>query len=206
MAGSKQSIKLVSFMGLIHALSSLEWFVSKGVQVDTMTSEHVKDYLKAGNPHPAILFPNFFSDEFPTVAITYQWVLTLVDVGSYLSKGQIAKSRGAANVPQDTSRFTIWVDVFFIDQNSQDIDGNLEQAQDVYRNAEFHFLLLSSQIFTRAWCLYEIAVRRQEKKDTIILESANPVHSRGLQVKTISWHPAFSGSNLKIWFRGGECC
>ena len=56
-------------------------------------------------------------------------------------------------------------------QLSSNIAQNLVQAKYVYQSAPTHLMLVTSSIFTRAWCLYELAVRRLAKKETL------PVHS-----------------------------
>ena len=56
-------------------------------------------------------------------------------------------------------------------QLSSNIAQNLVQAKSVYQSAPTHLMLVTSSIFTRAWCLYELAVRRLAEKETL------PVHS-----------------------------
>ena len=56
-------------------------------------------------------------------------------------------------------------------QLSSNIAQNLVHAKTVYETAPFHIMLVTSTVFTRAWCLYELAVRRLAEKETL------PVHS-----------------------------
>lgn len=46
-------------------------------------------------------------------------------------------------------------------------------AQEVYSRADFHLMLVTSTVFTRAWCLFELAVRRLANMETLPVESAS---------------------------------
>ena len=43
-----------------------------------------------------------------------------------------------------------------------------------------HLMLVTDTIFTRAWCLFELAVRRLAERETLPVESSREALSRGL--------------------------
>ena len=63
--------------------------------------------------------------------------------------------------------------MFLPSQLSNDISANLKMAKKFYTEAEFHIALVTDTLFTRAWCLWEIAIRYQSGKDTCFLRSQN---------------------------------
>ena len=63
---------------------------------------------------------------------------------------------------------------------SSNIAQNLVQAKTVYESAPFHLMLVTSTVFTRAWCLYELAVRRLAEKETLPVLSSRAELWQGL--------------------------
>ena len=54
---------------------------------------------------------------------------------------------------------TLWLDIFFNDQNSTDIVKDLEAAELIYQQAALHALFLMYEPLSRGWVLFEIGVR-----------------------------------------------
>ena len=111
---SYQSITVQGLQTLINnKLVHLPFFKGKKISSNT-----IREYLLAGNPHPAWLFPECFSSEPPEAALTYEWRLDFDDIFSYLNSNQISKCarKWNASVPGDISKLLIWIDVLFIDQ------------------------------------------------------------------------------------------
>ena len=54
---------------------------------------------------------------------------------------------------------TLWLDIFFNDQNSTDIVKDLEAAELIYQQAALHALFLMYELLPRGWVLFEIGVR-----------------------------------------------
>jgi hypothetical protein len=46
-------------------------------------------------------------------------------------------------------------------------------AKTIYTGAEFHLALVTDSLFSRGWCLWELAVRYRSEKDTSFLRSSN---------------------------------
>ena len=65
-------------------------------------------------------------------------------------------------------------------QLSNNIAQNLVLAKTVYENALFHLMLVTGTVFTRSWCLYELAVRRLANKETIPVLSSRQELCRDL--------------------------
>ena len=53
-------------------------------------------------------------------------------------------------------------------------------AQEVYSSAHFHLMLVTNTVFTRAWCLFELAVRRLADRETLPVESARAALSQNV--------------------------
>jgi hypothetical protein len=59
--------------------------------------------------------------------------------------------------PPSTRRY--WLDILFNDQNAEDMTGQLDAAELVYRGARFHYALMLNDPMSRGWCLFELLVR-----------------------------------------------
>jgi len=168
------NMRSISVCGLIHLkelLAKLEFFERKR----PISSTTVREFILAGNPHPASMFPHCFSEDPPIIALTYEWRLDFDGIFSFLNTKQMMECNSTWNekLPTDMSEIRIWIDVLFIDQLSSDIASCLEASEIVYRNAMFHLMLITDTIFTRAWCLFELAVRRQAQKGTLAIKSCD---------------------------------
>ena len=77
----------------------------------------------------------------------------------------------------------IWVDIFFNDQNAINIQLELAEADQKYRNAPLHVVLGTQGLFTRAWCLHELMTRKLAGRPSILLGVAG---SKGEGIPKIS--------------------
>jgi hypothetical protein len=66
-----------------------------------------------------------------------------------------------ALLPEDIDRRTVFIDIMANDQTSRDIKKELTAAERQYERARYHVVLATETVLERAWCLYEIAVRRE---------------------------------------------
>ena len=109
-----KSISVLGLQTLIKRLPVLSFFRGSS----KINSNDIRNYLLAGNPHPAWMFPEFFSNENPEAALTYEWTLFFDDIFSYLNAKEIKRcnSKWNANVSTDMSQLRIWIDILFIDQ------------------------------------------------------------------------------------------
>ncbi len=73
-------------------------------------------------------------------------------------------------MPLDIGERTIFVDIKMNDQTDVGaIAQELDKAEGYYRRAKLHLILGSDGVLDRAWCLYEIAVRREAWKRSQLL-------------------------------------
>ena len=109
-----KSITVLGLQELIKRLPELPFFRLSS----KINSNDIRNYVLAGNPHPAWMFPECFSRENPEAALTYEWKLFFDDIFSYLNEEEIQRcnSRWNANVSTDMSKLSIWIDILFIDQ------------------------------------------------------------------------------------------
>ena len=101
---------------LVKRLPQLSFF--HGKEVRDISSNDIRAFLLAGNPHPAWIFPESFSEDPPDAALTYEWKLCFEDIFSYLNSEQIQKCgrKWKASIKTDMKQLRIWIDVLFIDQ------------------------------------------------------------------------------------------
>ena len=57
-------------------------------------------------------------------------------------------------------------------QHSKDIQEIMLAAEAIYRDSPMHIMLVTPTLMTRAWCLWELAVRKSAKKFTVPLASS----------------------------------
>ena len=53
-------------------------------------------------------------------------------------------------------------------------------AETIYKDSSMHFMLVTPTLMSRAWCLWELAVRKSAKKFTVPIESKSLKFSIGL--------------------------
>lgn len=164
------------FRVLVYLLCGLQWFRDKGVDESNIDSNSVREYIKKGGRHPAELFPHCFSRKKPDAAITYEWSLKLQEMLSFLNRSQMIRCsiKYSKMIPFDMDQLFIWIDVFFVNQLSNDIIAALELSDRVYATSRFHLALGTETLLTRCWCLSEYAVRFGAGKVTLVLVSDIP--------------------------------
>jgi hypothetical protein len=153
----------ISLEGLKNIISYVA--LETGINADELTSHQVAKYFRDNNIYPhtcdALLPESYWpSDPFddsvkmpmrlcdlftnnpPEIVITYTWTMPLMKVVHLLT----------------THDFAIWIDIFFVNQNSKDIIAELSHANDIYSNSKWH-LCVSVDIIDRCWCVFELYVR-----------------------------------------------
>ena len=138
-----------------------------------ITSHLVAAYLKADNgkrnKHPAKTHPHLFNKKRAQAVLTYQWKSGLG------GKNGVIKMIKDAKVPADTN---LWIDVWFIDQNSRNIGVELAISQEYYILCPLHLVAGSNErisiqdethLLRRGWCLWELGLRAHSKKQSLIM-------------------------------------
>ena len=143
--------------------------------------------------HPR--YQHFYVDGEPEIALTYQWSTSFRKIKAYLDPHNLATNIQATvdpdpsiwerlylmsflwvihgpmqRIPPDIGERTIFVDIMINDQTNVDaIAQELDKAEGYYQNAEDHLIVGSDGVLDRAWCLYEIALRREAQKRSHVL-------------------------------------
>ena len=60
-------------------------FLARGKTAFQLSSNCIREFVLAGNPHPAQLFPECFSVLEPVVALTYEWRLPFGDMLDFIN-------------------------------------------------------------------------------------------------------------------------
>ena len=172
------------------------------------SSSDLRNYLLKGGKHPAEHLPNLFSMDPPEAGLTYAWIVGFRDMFSFLNDKQLEAARSTWTIKDSLSSQTrIWIDVLFIDQvhelrcpcvslanfsaihncsigfpqRSKDIQSSMAAAESILKTAPLHIMLVSPTVMTRAWCLWELAVRKSVQKVTIPVYSKMYEYSRDLE-------------------------
>ena len=164
-----KSITLTNLAKLLESLSKIyklpvEEITSYTIRDFILGKKKVKDKRKENDTgkemrsHPAELFPQNFSEDEHEVAVTHEWSLGLNNVSGILKL--------AENKNQDLK---IWIDVLFVDQMCTNVCMNLASAQEVYGRSEEHWIFGTPTLLSRGWCLYEICIRKNSKRPSLIL-------------------------------------
>jgi hypothetical protein len=135
------------------------------LRTEHVTSHLVAAYLKSNKyEHPAKKHPHLFSRSRAKAVVTYQWKQPL---GGENGLHQMIIDAG---VSPDT---TIWVDVWFNDQNSKQIVLELAISQEYYMLCDQHLIATSGDfkrdVLDRAWCLWEVGLRSHAGKKSQIM-------------------------------------
>ena len=150
------------------------------LRVEDVTSHMVAAYLKAGDgykhKHPAKSHPHLFSKSRAKAVVTYQWKQPLGG-----NHGLLRMIRDAGISP-DTE---LWIDVWFIDQNSREIVKELAISQEFYCLCQQHLVAATldcrlvaakpepctddTDISDRAWCLWELGLRAYAQRKSQIM-------------------------------------
>jgi hypothetical protein len=135
------------------------------------SSRHLQDILTGRAPHQGstrkfilrgeLEHWQHFSKERPDIVITYPWGMDLRrDLPVYLKQLYcLLRQRGHVVSLAEFEGKTLWIDIFFNDQNSKDIVQDLRAAQKIYEEAWLHAALLMCDPLSRGWCLFELGVR-----------------------------------------------
>jgi hypothetical protein len=73
------------------------------------------------------------------------------------------------SLPRNILDATIWIDIFFVDQCSQDIAQELKETEKIYENALYHVVLSAHDLLTRIWCVLELVLRQRAGKRSQVL-------------------------------------
>ena len=150
------------------------------LRVEDVTSHMVAAYLKAGDgykhKHPAKSHPHLFSKLRAKAVVTYQWKQPLGG-----KHGLLRMIRGVGISPETE----LWIDVWFIDQNSREIVKELAISQEFYCLCQQHLVAAThdcclvaatpecckddTDILDRAWCLWELSLRAYARQRSQIM-------------------------------------
>ena len=108
--------------------------------------------------HPIDEYPSLYSDQAPNVVITYRWDMCLYSEMP-LFFDELEKW---CPCTKDT---TFWLDILFVDQNSRDLDGELDKISEIIRFSEFHAVFMKYRALFSGWCSFEVAVRTKRIMD-----------------------------------------
>ncbi len=158
---------------------------SPDLRVEDVTSHMVAAYLRAQDEsgrsghkhkHPAKSHPHLFSKSRAKAVVTYQWKQPLGG-----KHGLLRMIRDSGTSP-DTE---LWIDVWFIDQNSREIVKELAISQEFYCLCQQHLVAATfdcclvaatpeccnddTDISDRAWCLWELSLRAYAQRRSQIM-------------------------------------
>ena len=163
------------------------WLFSEDFDELNIKSEDIRKFFQQNKivPHLHPKYRHFFSNTPPEIALTYQWSCTFRELRAFLSPANILRHNcnaldpnpslwqriylmsflwipfgPLALIPQNIDERTLFIDIMVNDQNSIEIKGELEAAEQQYMWATWHIIAATSSVLTRAWCLFEIAARR----------------------------------------------
>ena len=162
--------------------------------LDIASHQIQKYFQKYGiTPHNDPRYSSYFSNLPPEIALTYEWNTRFYQIKEFLNTENIARHNATLNpvasikdrlflmsmlwiclgtlpsIPVDINNHTIFIDILLNDQNSKDIKAELDAAELQYRSAPVHIVLGTRRVFSRAWCLYEIAIRSEARKGIQLL-------------------------------------
>ena len=139
--------------------------------MEDVNSHLVQAYLKAGdgkmNFHPAKTHRSLFYYGTAEAVVTYRWKLGLGG-----RKGLLTMIKESGFRPETT----VWIDIWFIDQNSKNVVTELAIAQEYYMRCMLHLIAVDeseldddSDIMDRGWCLWELGLRAHSKRKSHIM-------------------------------------
>ena len=106
--------------------------------------------------HPYDKYPDLYSEEMPVVVISYTWKMCLLtELPFFILKFE--QMIGESNM-------SYWMDIFMNDQNSENIQLELDNADYFYCNAKFHAVFLAHRTLSRIWINHEISGRLNSAK------------------------------------------
>ena len=160
-----------------------------GDQTDDLNikSEDLRRYFQRHSivPHRHPKYKTYFSTGRPEIALTYEWKSSFRDLRACLSPDNIRRHNRTALdpnpswwdrlylmsflwvflgplhlIPEDIDERTVFIDIMVNNHSSRDIQMELTAAEREYEDARLHLVVATSGVLERAWCLFEIAVRR----------------------------------------------
>ena len=164
-----------------------------------ITSHDIKEYFTDPRhpivPWKHHRYSSYFESRPPDIALTYEWSTTFKQMRAFLDPSNIKWHNRAAldpnpslaerlylmsfawvalgplnKIPPEIEEQTIFVDIMYNDQtNADNIEQELEIAEGYYKEAKHHVVLGTRSVLERAWCLYEIAARREAGKRSQVL-------------------------------------
>ena len=155
-----------------------QWYFDQDkstLDVESVTSHHLRAYLLAGNNHPANDYPDLFSKEFPQAVLTYEWRLGMGTVSKILSDPavqnhpQLLRDPAVRREEKDKANPRVWVDILFIDQLAKNIPVELGVAQEYYILCILHVVAGSETLLRSGWCLWELGLRAHAKEKSLII-------------------------------------
>ena len=191
-----------------------------------VTSHHLRQYFLHKNifPYESEDYKGYFIAEPAEIALTYEWDLKFSSIEQFLNDRNIKENnkwipldntflerlyimsfgwicQGSCNfLPTDIGNKRIFIDILIINQQSDDIHVELETAEHVYSEALYHLCIGTARVFTRAWCLFELAVRKLARKRThfVIAPAAALVSAQQIKRSKVG----FVGAIFALLFRG----
>ena len=128
-----QSISLSNLEKLIQELVRQMKSDGREPMDKQYSSEDLRMYFRSQTLWPPEKYPQFFSDKMPAVALTYMWRGTSIEHLAQILRSEFPN--------QD--ELTIWIDIFFNDQNVDDLSTALAIAERIYMGADEHAVILA---------------------------------------------------------------
>ena len=167
-----QSISVANLAQIFRRASRIPALAARGRELN---SNDLREYLRRQGVHAKQVFGDLYSDEPPKAALTYEWTLSLNEVLDFLNAPQIRECNrnhpGGEQIPADMRELTIWMDIFFVDQNSSDMPGQMVMSEGKYSGTLLHLVLGTATVGTRAWCVHEVGVRCRAGKRCHLVKS-----------------------------------
>ena len=142
-------------------------------------------------------YKSFFENKPPDVSLTYEWSTSFKEIRAYLDFINIKRHNATVSdpnpslserlylmsfvwvvmgpltkIPLDIEERTIFVDIMYNDQTHiGNIEKELELAERHYKETDHHVIIGTKRVLERAWCLYEIAARREAGKRSQLLHA-----------------------------------
>ena len=158
------SCSIAGFMSMVKKYgpsNSDTQFTSKDLQnIFTGKTSH-QGSLRKFCPKDEVENRMYYSTEKPDIAVSYPWGMDLrKHMPIFLDNlFQRLLLRREVSSRDEFENRTIWVDIFFNDQNSKEITHDLNEAQEIYEKARLHVVFLMYDPLSRGWCLFEVGVR-----------------------------------------------
>ena len=160
-----KSMTLPGMRDIVKKLNQMCVTMKVTTENESLTSKHIQSLLtskhfgfgeKGQYLYKINDFKPFFQDKHPMVALTYTWSSTLQDVLTLL---ETQVTQYALEYGLEKDEVTFWMDIFHVDQNSENIKGEVDSARWIYQYALFHVVILLGAPMHRVWCALEFFYR-----------------------------------------------